>query len=330
MKKLVDKKGRVRFGIFDEPVETVNYLDYPLRTPMGYKFPSWMRRIRANQFCFVGIPGRDFTVGLAVVDLHTVASGFFYVCERASGRIVETSALCLPKKNIFIDPRPDRVKARFRSRKLSMELDSGIISARGRGISLNARMGLDDINPLRICTRTDYRGWAYVQKTNPVKISGKLGFEGKTLPVSQHEYMASIDWTAGYMRRKTWWNWLSASGTLPGGRAFGINLSCGVNETSFTENFFVIDRQMTKVDTVYFDFDSDDLFKPWRICSFDGKVDLRFLPEAYRGEKLSAIVLASRFSQLAGTCEGMLKTDSGEEVAVEDVAGLAEDHYAKW
>jgi hypothetical protein len=142
--------------------------------------------------------------------------------------------------------------------------------------------------------------------------------------------MALMDWTCGYMRRKTCWNWAASAATLPDGRSFGLNLSCGVNETSFTENAFWIDGAMTKVDTVNYLFEAHDLMKPWIITSFDKKIDLTFCPEASRGEKINTGFVASRFNQLIGMFEGTLTTDSGEMIQIKRCPGFTEDHYAKW
>ncbi len=109
-----------------------------------------------------------------------------------------------------------------------------------------------------------------------------------------------------------------------------MNLSCGVNETSFTENAFWLDGVMTKVDTVDFIFDRGDLYNPWHVVSFDGKVDLTFMPERSRGEKINAGFIASRFMQLVGIFEGTLRTDSGETIQIKGCPGFTEDHYAKW
>lgn len=42
----------------------------------------------------------------------------------------------------------------------------------------------------------------------------------------------------------------------------GLNLSCGVNETSFTENCYWLDGELLKVDSVRFDFDRDQPLRP--------------------------------------------------------------------
>jgi hypothetical protein len=139
-----------------------------------------------------------------------------------------------------------------------------------------------------------------------------------------------MDWTAGFMRRHTFWNWAATAFTLPDGRSFGLNLSCGVNETGFTENAFWLDGILTKVDTVHFDFKSRNLYEPWHIVSYDQKVDLIFYPKAHRGESVNALFVKSKFSQLMGTFSGALRTGGGETIVLEACPGWAEDHYAKW
>ncbi len=330
MKNLVDEKGLVKFGIYDEPIDHINYLDYPLETPMGLEIPRWWRRIKANQFAFVGIIGPEYIIGMAVVDLHYAANGFLYVYDKKNNEMKETSKLAPSLKNIFIEPYPDKLKARFSMGKFKIDMDAGKVKAQGKDLDLDFDLDLKNAKPLRICTRAGYRDWVYVEKTNPIKVSGKMVLGGKTIDISSPAYMAAIDWTCGYMRRKTCWNWASISGTLPDSRSFGLNLSCGVNETSFTENFFMVDGKRTKVDTVNFVFDNKDLFKPWHITSFDKKVDLSFFPEKHRGEKISAFLIASRFTQLMGIYEGSIETDSGEVISIAGLPGFAEDHYAKW
>jgi len=54
MDKLVDTQGYLRHGLYDDPVENVNFQDYPLETPMGFKVPKGLKGFMANQFHFLG------------------------------------------------------------------------------------------------------------------------------------------------------------------------------------------------------------------------------------------------------------------------------------
>ena len=87
---------------------------------------------------------------------------------------------------------------------------------------------------------------------------------------------------------------------------------------------------MSKVDTVDFRFDKDNLNTPWHILSADKKVDLVFKPEAQRGENVNALIIKSKFTQLFGIFEGKLVTKEGEVIAVDNCPGFAEDHFARW
>ena len=131
------------------------------------------------------------------------------------------------------------------------------------------------------------------------------------------------------MRRHTFWNWGCLAG-ISGGRVLGMNVSCGVNETSFTENCFWVDGQLHKLDTVYFDYDRRELMRPWRVSSFDGRLQLEFHPEGRHAEKINAWIVASDFNQLVGRYTGWLQTAGGERLAVDGMLGYMERHYAKW
>jgi len=330
MKKLIDEAGRIRWGIYDEPVDMVNYPDYDLQTPMGLALPKFMRRILANQFHFIGVVGPEVIVGLAVVDLKYISSGFFYLYDRIKDSLVETTALSASPKAAKIRPTPESPLSTFETKTLKLHIDGTTVSATGKGISMDIVMETAAVKPLRICTRAGYRGWAFTQKTSPVPAKGYARAGDRTFEIESPHTKVLMDWTCGYMRRKTCWNWAASATTLPDGRSLGLNLSCGVNETSFTENGFWIDGVLTKVDMVNYVFDSSDLMKPWHITSFDQKVDLTFRPKRERHERLHAGIVASRFSQLIGVFEGTLMTVSGELIELRDCPGFAEDHYAKW
>lgn len=329
-KQLVAPGGGIRYGVYDEPPGTINYRDYPLKSPMGFAVPSAIRRFLFNQFFFVGICCADFAFGLAVVDLKFVTNGFVYLFDRRSGELVEEKRIALPGRNRFIDPDPRKGLCRFKVPGLCLEMDGGTVRVRGKRITLTAELDLAATAPLRLCSRSGYRGWTYTEKTAPVRISGEVGLDGVKRAIASPDAMALLDWTGGFMRRETFWNWAAIATVLPDGRSLGLNLSCGVNETGFTENGFWIDGAFTPVDTVNFAYDAHKLFKPWRITSRDGRVDLTFTPEGDRSERINVLLAASRFTQLFGNFQGTLKGLDGTMVKLRKCFGWTEDHYAKW
>ena len=330
MESLVNEKGLVRWGTYDEPVHRINPGDYRLETPMGVSVPPFLKRLMVNRFHFIGIIGPELMAGIAVVDLKYLSNGFFYVYDRQTGGITEASGLGHPFSGTSIEDSPEKPLSRFSSGGLSIEIRKDSLKASGKDISLDTSLDENTTTPLRICTRAGYRGWVFTRKASPIKLRGTLTHKNRQHDLSSPAYWALSDWTCGFMRRQTFWNWAAIASSLDDGRSLGLNLSCGVNETSFTENAFWVGGFMTRVDMVDFDFNRDNLSDPWRIRSNDGKVNLVFYPEANRGEKLNALLVASRFTQLPGVFEGTLRTDEGEILALQSCPGFTEDHYAKW
>jgi len=331
MNRLIDDQGHAKFGIFKTPVDEINYRDYRMTTPMGSGVSSFFKKLLFNQFVFFGLTGPDVIIGIAVVDLKYLSNGFLYIYDRESGDISEANKTIVPvSRKIFISPTPDHVSCGFSFGNLSISMEGTKISAKSKEIEVNLTFDRSRTAPLRICTKAGYRGWVYTEKSSPINVTGEIIFKDRRIEISSPSYMGLMDWTAGYMRRQTFWNWAATAATLADGRSFGMNLSCGVNETSFTENAFWIDGQMTKVDTVAFEFNSENFYDQWQIKSLDEKIDLVFAGRQHREENINAGVVATKFTQLMGLFNGHLKTDTGEVVEIKDCPGWAEDHYAKW
>ena len=326
---IVDSNGNVLYGIFHTPIENVNYSDFPFQFSSGYQLPKRVRPFLVNQFIFLGMSSNDLFIGLAVIDLKYLAKAFLYVYDRNTGKMFEDQQLALPNA-VSIDSRPDACRSSFQTQRLSATSDQGHFSAKTSRMNLDVSLNFSETNPFRICSRAGYNGWVYTQKTTPVTVSGNIVINDKNYCLQSPNTMAMVDWTCGYMQRETFWNWASIATTLNDDRYFGLNLSCGVNETSFTENFFVIGNQMTKVDMVHFNYDKNDLYQPWTIRSYDEKIHLTFSADHHRSENMNAWLVASRFTQLMGCFSGHLQTDMGEMISINNCPGWAEDHFARW
>ncbi len=329
MTKLINDNGRIDYGVYDNIITDINYMDYNLEKPMGRKIRGAFKKFRFNQFNFIGIMGPELMAGFAIVDFKGLSNGFFYIFDRKTNKLFETKRVGAGF-NASINTNPSCLDSQFSFPGLKINLNGNKVSAKGKNIAIDATLGTDHKEPLRVCARAGYRGWVYTEKTSPVTISGTLEYDGKTIDLASPEYMALIDWSAGFMRRNTYWNWAAIAGVLPDGRSIGLNLASGVNETAFTENAIWIDGKMIKTDTINFRFDQDDLMQKWEITSYDKKLNLVFKPENFREERTNAFIIGTRFTQLMGSFEGFVITNDGEKIEFTDVPGWTEDHYAKW
>ena len=104
---LIDAKGRFTPGVLDQPVETINYLDYDLRTVMDKPRSRLAKRWRFNQFQFVSAMAPGWVFGMAIVDLKLLGSGFFYLFDFESGQMFEQSFMQPLARHTVIEPFPE-------------------------------------------------------------------------------------------------------------------------------------------------------------------------------------------------------------------------------
>jgi hypothetical protein len=337
--RLVDARGEVRLGIFTRPILEVNHRDYALTDPFGRPARRLARRFGFNQFQFLGALSEELVFGCAITDLKYVGTAFVYCYAPATRRFAEISLTQPLARGTRFTQTPESGTCVFASGRSRITMAAESEPPRRRLIAIVAgRFAIDAVfhedapplEPMRICTRAGATGWVYARKTAGQRVSGTLAWDGATYDLGAMAIRGHHDWSAGYMRRHTFWNWGCLAGALADGRIVGLNVACGVNETSFTENCFWLDGRLHKLDGVAFEYDRTDLRRPWRLSSYDGRLALEFHPEGAHAERVNAFVVATDFTQLFGRYHGSLATAAGERIAITGMLGYAERHYAKW
>lgn len=336
--RLIDDRGQVTVGLFDHPVGDVNHEAYDLRTPMGRQ-ATWLGRwFGFNQFQFIGVMSPTLVLGCAIVDTRYVGAAFVYCWDPTTQTLEEHSFRRMLGIGTRLATTPDKGIAGFQqgTNIFQMMIDEAkqeltLIVRLNAGLKIDAvvSQGEPPIQPLCLATRAGATGWVYTQKTAGVPVRGKVTWKGGEVDLASSGALAIRDWSAGYMRRETFWNWASCAGRLADGRRFGLNLASGVNETGFTENCFWLDGRLVKVDSVHFDYDRGDLDRPWRITSQDGRIDLTFTPEACHAERVNAWILASNFHQLFGRLKGTVR-EGDQTIPIDGLLGFVEEHFARW
>ena len=197
------------------------------------------------------------------------------------------------------------------------------------GLHIEASFDEQAFQPMHICTPTGPTGWVYARKVAGVRCDGQVRSPLGAFDLQALDCFAHHDWSAGYMRPETYWNWACLSGVAQGQRV-GLNLSCGVNETSFSENCFWLDGELVPVGGVRFEYQRDRPLAPWRIRSGDGRVELTFAGCGLHAERVNALLLASNFKQVYGRFDGWLRPPGRAAIRLDNLWGFVEDHYAKW
>lgn len=333
MKQLIDNRGQLQDGVFAEPVDDINYLDYDLRTVMDRPRLRLARRWRFNQFQFISAVGADWLFGLAIVDLKLVSSAFFYLFDFKTGEMKEQSLIQPLARHTRIDSQPETGSATFRKGDTHIQIDA---EANRRRLTLVApdgvQVGLDlaqDNDPLRMASRAGYNGWVFTRKSAGLPVTGEVHWADTSRSCNAATF-GSIDWSCGFMRRETAWNWACLSGQLVDGRTLGLNLAAGVNETGVTENALWLNGRCLKLDMARFEFDRYNPDACWQVTTTCGRVALKFRPAGVRKERLNAWVLASNFRQYVGTFDGVIYDANNASIPIEGLRGLVEDHFARW
>lgn len=340
--KLIKADGTPTFGIFDDALADINSADYQLLTPMGGK-PSWLRRqLACKQFEYFGGLCDKFIFGCAIADMRHMTAVFIYVFDIASKQMT-SKVLKLPLTigaSKADSPLQGRAHVKFLGTEASIEYYDQprrkVLRVKtNNGIEIDAVLDEAAVNfkPMSICTSAGRRGWVYANKVAGVPVTGSLSYQGNHYNLAQENTYGHHDFSVGVMRRETFWNWACFSGELEyQGNivAAGLNVSCGVNETSFSENALWLDGQLIPLGQAHFEYSEQQPLEPWRVATNDGALDLRFTALGAHLDRVNAGILATDFKQIFGTFEGTITLDDGHIITVSNLLGFVEDHYSKW
>ncbi|MCX8072466.1 MAG: DUF2804 domain-containing protein [Candidatus Binatia bacterium] len=339
MRFLCDDRGGVRYGRFEEPVEEIDYRRCRLIDEYDRPAGRWRRYFGFKQFEFLGGVSEQVVFGCALVNVRYAASAFLYVYWPRQKLLDEFSFVRPLALGVTMDQRPEDGLAEFASGGARIRFSAGRLPRSRQLIAdLPGRLVIEaewdeespPTKPMRICTRSGAAGWVFARKTAGQQVRGTLETKNGRVDLASVGTLGHRDWSAGYMRRETHWLWGCLAGRANTGEAIGLNISCGVNETSFTENCFWVDGQREDLWLVHFDFERTNFMRPWRMTSNDGRCQLSFQPEACHRERMRLGILGLNFCQLIGRYSGELMRANGDTLHLERQLGYAEWQYAKW
>jgi len=346
---LIDGKGNPYFGQFSSPIKNLALDKFLYFNDMDKKANPFNRYFHYKQFQFISINTGKFIIGAAIADIRYLGSGFLYIYDINNNSIVEQSWLRPPTIGYKTSASPYNGNASIGSSTASIhfKINSGQwqLSINSKHIQANLTLTTDEGDfPLSMCSPTGYNGWTYTQKHNALSVNGQLTINQQ--PQNLSKALAGYDFSAGYMRRETSWRWASINGVV-NEKSFGLNLAAGVNETGSSENVcwlggkrcylppvhFKFQRQRTKQSNMQ--LDKQVFQQPWHIVSEainseKPRVELTFTPLNNREERLNLWLLKSNFRQYIGHYNGVIRGIDGNNLVINNILGLSEDHFARW
>jgi len=323
--------GWARQPILDCNLEHVNF--YAFRAIQRFRIKRW-------DYYAVFTPRRFFSATIA--DLGYAGNIFVYTLDFESGDLHEEGLviplgrrITLPRNSESGDSHFDdgHVKLRFTLRPEARHLFvswPGFHDGRGihADISMQTPPGYESMN---IVIPIGGKRFYYNRKINCLPASGFLRYGEIQEELEPGESLGSLDWGRGVWEYQSFWNWASASGYLPNGDTFGLNMGLGFGDLSAaTENAFILNNKIHKLDQIKFDYISGDYMQPWKFTDNQGLLNLIFTPFKDRLAKTNLGIITSEVHQMFGRYTGQVTSDDGSVIKINNLIGFAEEHHARW
>ncbi len=317
------------------------YLDCNLEQAHFYALKLLQRfRIKRWDYYAIFTPTGFFSATIA--DLGYAGNVFVYVMDFESRTLHEEGlvvpfgkGIVLPRNSTAGDSHFENGKAR-----LDFRLEGNIrrISVSwpgfhtGRGIQAELELLVpDEAESMVIVIPIGAKRFYYNQKINCMPAQGTIKYGDRIEKLEPGSSIGSLDWGRGVWEYRSYWNWASSSGYLPDRRTIGLNLGCGFGDLSKAgENALILGNRIHKLEQVRFDYTPGDYMKPWNFTDSEGRLDLTFRPFKERIATTNMGIIFSQVHQMFGLYTGKAVADNGEVIEIKELAGFAEEHYARW
>jgi len=323
--------GWARQPLLDCNLESARF--YGLRPLQHFRVKRW-------DYYAIFTPRRFFSATIA--DLGYAGNIFVYTLDFETGDLHEEGLVIpfgmgieLSRNSTEGDSHFEnkRVKLHFRlstnHRHLSVSWPD---FHEGRGIETEIDLAtVPGYESMNIVIPIGKKRFYHNRKINCLPASGTLHYGDLNEELKPNESLGSLDWGRGVWEYQSFWNWASASGFLLDGRNLGLNLGLGFGDLSAaTENAFILENRIHKLDQVKFDYDAGDRMQPWHFTDNQGRLDLTFTPFKDRFAKTDLGIITSEVHQMFGRYNGHVTTEKGDVILVNDLIGFAEEHHARW
>lgn len=327
---LCDTKGNLNplgIGWSRKPIHNCNLSGH---WPRKKKWNYW--NIVSNKYLFCA----------AITNFDYAAMAFTYLYNLETNTIVEkTGVIPLARGCDMSDNVREDVHFKSKNISLSFIEEKGFKKIFVEWRNFKDNMTLDgefiieqrsNIETLNVVIPWDKRRFQFTSKQNCLPALGTLTIGGETFLFNEGEALASLDFGRGVWPRRTFWNWATCSG-IHEEKSIGLNLGGGWTDgTGMTENAILFNGKVNKIsEDVIFDYNRDNIMKPWRIKTRNSsRVNMEFIPLYDRVANTNFPFIKSNMHQVFGRFTGRVVLDNEEEIAIENILGCAEEHYAIW
>jgi hypothetical protein len=334
-----DANGLPRFGTYAGSLAEVNLAR--LRGVFALSKPMRLVKHKRWQYALVATP--EILAVLSIADLSYTANAFACAVDlRKRTVLFDAGYMGLPSPFTLVANHPaEGARARFAApgARIFFERPRGQNQYRigvnlkrsgGARFSCSAALTASPAPALTVIAPVPGGGIVNVtQKWAALPASGVIEAGGRRYSLDGG--MAGLDYTNGYLARRTTWRWALASGRLADGAPLGLNAVEGFNEATdeSNENALWLADRLIPLGRARFEFNRENVLDEWRITTEDGRVSLRFTPVHAHREEREYKIVKSHFVQPLGLFDGEIRID-GKVHRVESLPGVVEDQDILW
>jgi hypothetical protein len=315
------------------------YLDFNLEDAKFYSIPYFQRyRMKKWDMYHIETPEHYLSFIISWIGYGAFCSGYVY--ERKTGQGFEGISLKTPWPELKMmrdstsgvsEFKNGKVKASFEVRGERRKLKIDFPGFAKVGLTADIELFLPVTDEIICATHlTSPQRMHYDVKINCMPAKGKFCLAGKSCTLDPEKSFGMLDFGRGFFPPKLFWYWVVASGIDGRGKRLGFNLGHGNSPHQTNENAIFYDGKVHKINEIRVKVPQDNLMKPWKAWSEDGRVDLSFSPQSVRYSSLKIGSMHSIGNPALGIFSGALKLDNGETVQVKDLFGACEWFDQKW
>lgn len=297
----------------------------------------WPRKKRWNYWA---ITTETHLFSVTVTDLDYAGLVFVYYADFASRQLSEVTKIiplgrgCDLPDSVAADVAYATADVQVRMQQTNSGVVLSVEMADFEALPLSAQFVVTtppQHESLNVVVPWDERTFQFTSKQNTLPATGVVTIGGQETRFEGPQSFACLDFGRGIWPRHSRWNWGSASGALDG-RVIGLNLGGQWTDgTGSTENGVCVNGRLSKLsEDLSWQYDKSDFMQPWHITAPSGRIDLTFIPFLERTAVSNSWVIRSEVHQMFGHYSGHITTDEGEQIAIHDLLGWAEDHVALW
>lgn len=299
---------------------------------------KWLRKKKWNYWC---ITNNECLFSVTITNLDYMGMVFVYFLDFKTQKYVEKTIMT-PFARGYSMPKTVQETVTFKNSKIQLYFIGGekctqIVAKcndfMGELMEANFKVVYPEGHEtLNVVVPFDKNSFQFTSKHESLPVDGMLKVGEKEYSFKPQNTFACLDFGRGIWPYRVNWNWANASGMVKG-RRIGLNLGAKWTDgTGMTENCIIVDGKITKLsEDIVFEYDSQDLMKPWKIKSLiTNRINLKFVPFYERIAKSNLIVLKSEMHQIIGHFSGSIKTDAGERIHIDSILGSTEEHFGQW